>query len=99
MVNVPRYVRRSSIELKFSSSGAKIVNAVVADSAGRPLYFISSNSKHTRLLSQRDNTEVATINWDRSSPRMVLRGKKMKCKEWLPLAGPETEYVLMTLLS
>jgi hypothetical protein len=25
---------------------------------------------------------------------MVFRRKKIKCKEWLPLAGPETEYAL-----
>lgn len=63
------------------------------DAAGRPLYSISSNSKRTKLLSHRDNAEVATIEWDRSSPRMVFRVKKIKCKEWLPLAGPTTEYV------
>ena len=99
LVNEPRNIERPSIELTFSSSGAKIINANVVGPADRPLYFISSDSKCTKLLSQRDNTEVATVEWDHSSPRMVLRGKKMKCKEWLPLAGPETEYVLMTLLS
>jgi len=79
------------MDLKISSSGAKIVNAVVADSAGRPLYSISSDSKRTKLHSRRDNTEVATVDWNRSSPRMVFRGKKVKCKEWLPRAGPDTE--------
>ena len=85
------------MELKFSSSGTKIVNAVVVDSAGRPLYSVSSDSKRTKLHSQRDNTEVATVDWNRSSPRMVFRGKKVKCKEWLPRAGPDTEYVLIFL--
>ncbi|KAF8260367.1 hypothetical protein EI94DRAFT_1748712 [Lactarius quietus] len=82
---------RPSIKLKFSSSGVKIVNAVVVDPAGHSLYTISSDSRHTKLLSHGDNTEVATIDWNRSSPRMVFRGKKMKCKEWLARAGPETE--------
>ena len=85
------------MELKISSSGAKIVNAVVADPAGRALYSISSDSKRTKLHSRRDNTEVATVDWNRSSPRMVFRGKKVKCKEWLPRAGPDTEYVLIPL--
>jgi hypothetical protein len=91
LVDATRYTERPSIELKFSGSGAKIVNAFVADPAGRPLYSISSNSKRTKLLSHKDNIEVATVEWDRSSPRMVFRGKKVKCKDWLPLAGPDTE--------
>jgi hypothetical protein len=93
-----RYNERPSIELKISSSGAKITNAVVVDPAGRPLYSISSDSKRTKLLLHKDNTEVATIDWNRSSPRMVFRGKKLKCKEWLQRAGPDTEYVPMPLL-
>jgi hypothetical protein len=97
LVEATRFTERPSIELKFSSSGAKIVNSVVVDRVGRPLYSISSDSKRTKLHSQRDNTEVATIDWDRSSPRMVFRGKKLKCKEWLPPAGPDTEYVLTPL--
>ena len=93
-----RYNERPSIELKVSNSGAKIANAVVVDPAGRPLYSISSDSKHTKLLMHKDNTEVAIIDWDRSSPSMVFRGKKLKCKEWLQRAGPDTEYVPMPLL-
>jgi hypothetical protein len=88
---------RPSIELKISGSGPKILNAVVADSASLPLYSISSDESHTTLLLQRDCTKVATIDWDRSSPRMAFRGKKVKCKEWLPRAGPDTEYVLLFL--
>jgi hypothetical protein len=88
---------RPSIELKISSRGANILNAVVVDSAGRPLYSISSDESRTALLAQRDNSKVATIDWDRSSPRMVFRGKKVKCKEWLPRTGPDTEYVLFLL--
>ena len=94
-VETARRNQRPSIELKISNSGAKIVNAVVVGPAGRPLYSISSDSKCTKLLCHKDNTEVAIIDWDRSSPRMVFRGIKFKCKEWLPRSGPETEYVLI----
>ncbi|KAN0133125.1 hypothetical protein V8E53_009155 [Lactarius tabidus] len=87
---------RPSIELKISSRGANILNAVVVDSAGRPLYSISSDESRTALLAQRDNSKVATIDWDRSSPRMVFRGKKVKCKEWLPRTGPDTESRMFT---
>jgi hypothetical protein len=91
LVEVPRSDERPSIELKISGSGASILNAIVVDPAGRPLYSISSNESRTTLLSQRDSSKVATIDWDHSSPRMVFRGKKVKCKEWLPRAGPDTE--------
>jgi hypothetical protein len=91
LVEAPRSNERPSIELKISSRGARILNAVVVDSTGRPLYSISSDESHTKLISQRDTTNVATIDWDRSSPRMVFRGKKVKCKEWLPRARPDTE--------
>jgi hypothetical protein len=91
LVEPPRSNERPSIELKISSSRDKIVNATVVDPTGRPLYSVSSDENLTKLLSLRDNTEVATVNWDRSSPRMVFRGKKIKCKEWLPRAGPDTE--------
>jgi len=91
LVQAVRYNERPSIELKVSSSGAKIANAVVVDPAGRPLYTISSDSKHTKLLMHKDNTEVATIEWDCQSPRMIFRGRKLKCKEWLSRAGPDTE--------
>ena len=97
LVEATRHNQRPSIQLKISGSGAKIVNAVVVGPAGRPLYSISSDSKHTKLLFHKDNTEVATIDWDRTSPRMVFRGNKFKCKEWLPRAGPETECVLILL--
>jgi hypothetical protein len=91
LVKAPSSYERPSIVLKISSSGAKILNAVVLYPAGRPLYTISSDESHTTLLSQRDNANVATIDWDRSSPRMVFRGKTVKCKEWLPRARPDTE--------
>ena len=91
MVETAHHNERRSIELKISNHGAKIVNAVVVGPAGRPLYSISSDSKCTKLLRHKDNAEVATIDWDRTSPRMAFRGNKFKCKEWLPRAGPETE--------
>ena len=97
LAETARRNQRPSIGLKISNSGAKIVNAVVVGPAGRPLYSISSDSKRTKLLCHKDNTEVAIIDWDRSSPRMVFRGNKFKCKEWLPRSGPETEYVLTYL--
>jgi hypothetical protein len=89
----PRSDERPSIELKISSSGADILNAVVVrvDSDDRALYSISSDENRTTLLARRDSSKVATIDWDRSSPRMVFRGKKVKCKEWLPRTGPDTE--------
>jgi hypothetical protein len=95
----PRSDERPSIELKISSSGADILNAVVVrvDSDDRALYSISSDENRTTLLARRDSSKVATIDWDRSSPRMVFRGKKVKCKEWLPRTGPDTEYVLSLL--
>ncbi|KAI0253411.1 hypothetical protein BJV78DRAFT_1280972 [Lactifluus subvellereus] len=96
LVGAPRHTQRPSIKLKISSSDSNIVNATVVDAAGRSLYSISSNSKRTTLLSCGNNAEVATVDWDRSSPRMVFRGKKMRCKEWLPLAGPETESRILT---
>ena len=86
---------RPSIELKISRCGAKIINAVVVDSADRPLYFISSDESRTVVLAERDGSRVATIDWDRQSPRMNFRGRKVKCKEWLPRAGPNTECVIM----
>jgi hypothetical protein len=91
LVEAPRPNERPSIELKISSHGTKILNSVVVDSTGQPLYFISSDESHMKLISQKDNAEVATINWDRSSPRMVFRGKKVKCKDWLPRARPDTK--------
>ena len=97
LVETARHNERPSIELKISKSGAKIVNAVVVGPAGRPLYSISTDSKRTKLLCHKDDTEVATVDWDRTSPRMVFRGNKFKCKEWLPRSEPETEYVLILL--
>lgn len=97
LVNGRHSNERPSTKFKISSSGANIVNAIVVDPAGRPLYTISSDESRTEFLSQRDNTKVATIDWDRSSPRMVFQGKKIKCKDWLPRAGPDTEYVLQLL--
>ncbi len=89
--------RRPSIKLKLlkipGGSSNNIFNSVVVGASGQSLYSIASNSKRTTLVSCRDDVEVATVEWDRPSPRMVFRRKKMKCKEWLPLAGPDTEYV------
>jgi len=85
---------RPSVKLKIIGGKTNIVNSVVvnASAARQSLYSISSDSKRTAVVACKDNVEVATVEWDRPSPRMVFRRKKMKCKEWLPLAGPETEY-------
>ena len=93
LVNSTHLTERPSVKLRILGGSSDIVNAVVVNAAGQSLYSISSNSKRTTLVSCKDNVEVATIEWDRSSPRMVFRRKKMRCKEWLPLAGPETEYL------
>ena len=98
LVKAPPCNERPSIELKISSRGAKILNAVVVDSAARSLYSISSDESRTTLLSQRDSSKVATINWDRSSPRLVFRGKKFKCKEWLSYFESASEYVFLLLV-
>jgi hypothetical protein len=97
LVEATRSSERPSIELKIFGSAANILNAIVVDPAGKPLYTISSDESRTKLLSLRDNTEIAAVNWDRVSPRMVFRGKKVKCKEWMPRAGPDTEHVLFLL--
>lgn len=97
LVNVARRTERSSIKLKFTCGSSDIVNSVVVDAAGGILYSISSDcdSKRTTFVSCADsNAEIATIDWDHSSPRMLYRSKKMKCKDWLPLAGPDTEYYM-----
>ena len=62
LVEAPRSDERPSIELKISRHGANILNAVVIDPAGRPLYTISSNGSRKTLLSHRNGTEVATID-------------------------------------
>jgi hypothetical protein len=93
LVNDVHLTERPSVKLKIPGGGSDIFNAVVVSASGQSLYSISSNSKRTTLVSCKDSIEVATVEWDRSSPRMVFRRKKMKCKEWLPLAGPDTEYV------
>jgi hypothetical protein len=89
LVEIPNYGDRPSIKLKISGGGSNILNSTVVDAAGRSLYVISSTSKRTTLRSCGNNTEIATVEWDRSSPCMVFRGRKMKCKEWLPRTGQD----------
>jgi hypothetical protein len=89
-----RYIERPSLKLKISSGASDILNSVVIDAAGQSLYSITSNSKRTTLVSCMDNVEVATVQWDSSSPRMVFRRKKIKCKAWLPLTGAQKECIL-----
>jgi hypothetical protein len=91
LINDTRHTARPSLNLKIPGGASNILNSKVIDTTGRSLYSISSDSKCTTLLSCRDNVEVATIQWDRHSPQMVFHGKKMKCKEWLRLTGPDNE--------
>ena len=84
---------RPSLKLSFPCGAFNVLNSAVLNAAGQSLYSISSNSKRTTIVSCRGNAEVASVQWDRHSPRMVFHGKKMKCKEWLKLAGPENKYI------
>jgi hypothetical protein len=81
------------LKLRVPGGASNILNSTLVDTAGQSLYSTSGDSKRTKLVSYRDNVEIASIQWDRHSPRMVFRGKKMKCKEWLKLAGPDNEYM------
>jgi hypothetical protein len=95
LINDPRarYIEHPSLQFSFPCGASNILNSTVIDAAGQHLYSISSNSKRTTMVSCRDNVEIATVQWDCHSPRMVFRRKKMKCKEWLKLTGPDNEYV------
>jgi hypothetical protein len=95
LVNDTRKTERPSLKLTIPGGVSNILNSTVVDAAGQPLYSTLSDSKSTKLVSYREpeNVEVATIQWDRQSPRMVFRRKKMKCKEWLKLSGPNNEYM------
>ena len=94
LINDAHYTEsRPSFKLTFRPGASDILNSTVINAAGQSLYSISSNSKCMTMVSCTGNVEVATVQWDRHSPRMVLRHKKMKCKEWLKLAGPDNKYV------
>ena len=84
---------RPSLKLRIPGGASNILNSRVVDTAGQSLYSISSDSKRTTLVSCKDNVEVAAVQWDHHSPRMVFHCKKMKCKEWLKLTGPDNEYI------
>ena len=93
LVNDTHHTERQPLKLRIPGGASNILNSTVVNTAGQPLYSTLSDSKHTKLVSYRDNVEVATIQWDHHSPRMAFRRKKMKCKEWLKLAGPNNEYM------
>ena len=97
LVNETHYTERPSLKLRFPSGASNILNSVVVNAAGQSLYSISSDSKRTTLVSCSDNVEIANVQWDCHSPRMVFRRKKIKCKAWLPLTGPENEYMTAPL--
>ena len=96
LVNDAHNTERPSLKLRMPGGASNILNSAVINPAGQSLYSMVGNSKHTKLVSCRDNVEVATIQWDRHSPRMVFHRKKMKCKEWLKLAGPDNEYTRLS---
>jgi hypothetical protein len=84
---------------RFPGGASNILNSTfVDDITDQSFYSTSSDSKSTKLVSCGDNVEIAAIQWDHHSPRMVFRGNKMKCKDWLKLAGPDSEYMLISLM-
>ncbi|KAF8467537.1 hypothetical protein DFH94DRAFT_291133 [Russula ochroleuca] len=94
LVDKSSYTERPSLKICFpiiipSGSSPYFIEIVDIEVFLTPmsLYRVSSSSNQTTLHSYRDNVEVANIRWDRSSPRMVFRRKKIKCKAWLPLTG------------
>src|SRR6267154_716565 len=93
LVNDTHYTARPSLKFRIPGGASNILNSMVVDTARQSLYSVSSDSKRTTLVSCRDNVEVATVQWDRHSPRMVFHRQKMKCKEWLKLTGPDNEYI------
>jgi hypothetical protein len=99
LVNDTHYTARPSLKLRIPGGASNILNSMVVNTAGQSLYSVSSDSKRTTLISCRDNVEIATVQWDRHSPRMVFHRKKMKCKEWLKLTGPDNEYIPAPRLS
>ena len=96
LVHDTHYTARPSLKLSFPRGASNILNSAVINAAGQSFYSISSTSKCTTMVSCRDNIEVATVQWDRHSPRMVFHQKKMKCKEWLKITGPDNKYILPT---
>jgi hypothetical protein len=99
LVNTAHHAERPSVKLKITRGKSDIIMSVVIDAAGQSLYSISSNSRRTTVVACKNNVEVANVEWNRSSPRMVFRRKKMKCKEWLPLVAPEAKYERTRLAS
>jgi hypothetical protein len=93
----PAVNKRPSVKLKVVGGKSDVVNSALINAAGQSLYSISSDSKRTTVVACKDNVKVATVEWNRSSPRMIFRQKKMKCKEWLPFARPEAEYKCLSL--
>ena len=93
LVNPAPRANRPSTMLKIPGGGSDILNSAVVDAAGRSLFSISSTSKRTTVVSCKDDVKFATIEWDRPSPLIIFCRRKVKCKEWLPRAAPETEYI------
>ncbi|KAI0260067.1 hypothetical protein BC834DRAFT_567843 [Gloeopeniophorella convolvens] len=95
----PAYTERASRKFRITAApGAGVLNASIVDGAGRALYTASSDAKLKKTSVRRPDTgvELASFEWDRASPRMRLAGKKLKCKEWLPLSA-DTRSRILTL--
>jgi len=97
LVNPTNHAHRPSIMLTIPGGGSDILNSAIVDAAGQSLFSISSTSKRTTIVSCKDNIKFATVEWDRPSPLIVFRRKKVKCRQWLPRAAPETDSRVFTL--
>ena len=84
LVNDTHHTERPPLKLRIPGAASNILNSTVVDAAaGQSLCFTLSDSKGTKLVSYRNNVEVATVLWDRHSPQMVFCRKKTKSKECL----------------
>jgi hypothetical protein len=92
-VNNAHDTERPSLKLRFPSGASNILNSSVVNAARQSLYSISSSFKRTTLTSCSDNVEIATVQWDRSSPRMVFRRKKWKRRNWPSRTAPKNDSV------
>lgn len=59
-----------------------ILNCQVDDPFGRTPFTITTEKKVTSFKAS-DGNPIARIEWDHSSPVMMYKGEKVKCREWL----------------
>lgn len=65
-----------------------ILNCRVDDPSGRTPFTIATQKKVTYFKTS-DGNMIAVIEWDHSSPVMMYKGRKIKCKEWLRVIHDE----------